>query len=297
LTYPNTLPRTYSPTGKLVDHWSDVRFNSPTHPPRKSERNLIMRRYRVCAVVVAAIVAPAALAQQDPKDLRVLYATDNIDAIQASRRGIEEGGNGRNKEALAQFQAALRHDPKCGPVYYQIAYTQSLLGANDEAIAAYKQAVAGDLNSTQGYRSASAVNLGWHYNRLGNLDESNRWYTRGVLEDFDNRFKNRALAYRSLAINLRAQKRPLPAAIAISQAYDDRARDCDMAMVRQYFDAIGKAEVARVLHVDDSGAKVSGRSEAVDLREAELGGKIEGTVRELLADPRGRFVIATIAEA
>src|SRR5262245_52512049 len=154
-------------------------------------------------VIICGFASPVeSVAQQD---LRTQFGTDNLDAARATQRGIQESGAGRNKEALAQFREAIRHDPKCGTAYFHVAFTQSELGEIDEGIVTYKKVLAGDLNTGQNIRALSAVNLGLTYRKLDQLDDSNLWFTRGILEDHDNRFKERGKAYRNLAMNLRDQ--------------------------------------------------------------------------------------------
>src|SRR5262245_55664097 len=135
------------------------------------------------------ICAPAGVVAQ--QDLRVAYATDSLEAVSALLRGVEEAGAGRRKEAVVQFEEALRHDPKCGAAWFQIAYTHGQAGQTDSAIAAYKKVLADDMHASQGYRALAAVNVGSIYRRLGKLDESNLWYTRAALEEHDNRYRER----------------------------------------------------------------------------------------------------------
>ena len=244
--------------------------------------------------VLVGYAVPAAPAQQD---LRAQFGTESLDAAKAVLRGIQAAQAGKKKDAVTAFDEALKLDPKCGMAYFQKAIAQVDLGDVEEGIASYKKVLADGTSAGGNIRATAATNIGLVYGRLGEFDNSNLWLSRGILEDYDNQFKQRGKAYRNLAINLREQHRQLSAAMAVALAYEDKAPNCDMAMVREFFRTLDNSEAAKLLHFDDGPSEVKPRAEAAVLEEARLEGTIAETVRDLLPDPRGRFVVATVAAA
>ncbi len=205
----------------------------------------------VVAITLVALTAPA-FAQTD---LRAQFATDSLDAAKAIDRGIKASAAGRHKEALAAFQEAVRLDPRCGMAHFQMAIAHADLGEIDEALAALQTVFAPDMRVARNVRAVAATNAGLTCGRLGRLDEAAKWFSRAILEDYDNVYKERAKAYRNLAVTHRQQKKPLAAAVAVALAYEDRAKNCDMAMVRDFFQDVGDAESARILRVDRTPGK------------------------------------------
>lgn len=240
------------------------------------------------------IAVPPAPAQQD---LRVQFGTENLDAARAILRGIQASQAGKKKEATAAFDEAIRLDPKCGMAYFQKGLAQIDLGDVDEGLATYKKVLSDGVSAGGNIRSTAAVNIGLVYAKLGDHDNSNVWLSRGILEDYDNVFKQRGKAYRNLAIGLREQGRPLAAATAVALAYEDKAPNCDLNMVREYFKRLDNSEAAKLLHFDDGASVPRTRTGAAALEDLKVDGAIAEPVVELLPDPKGRYVVATVAGA
>ncbi len=240
------------------------------------------------ALTLAGFTAPV-VAQPD---LRAQYGTDNLDAAKLIQKGIQASTAGRSKDATAAFREAIKLDAKCGMAHFQLALAHGDLGNIDEAIAEYNILFAEETKVTRHLRALAATNVGLTHGRLGKPDEATKWFARAILEDYDNEYKQRAKAYRNLAISLRDQKKPLAAAIAMSMAYEDKAANCDINTVREFFKDIGTTESARILRVDSPPPAAKPRATRPDLEEIKLDVAIEDTIRELLPDPAGKYVVA-----
>jgi hypothetical protein len=139
--------------------------------------------------------------------------------------------------------------------------------------------------------ATAAVNLGITHAIRKENEEAHLWLTRGILEDWDNRYKQRGKAYRNLAISLGVEGRNLAAALAVALAYQDRAPNCDLAMVRRYFAKAEGQEAARLLAFPDKVPDLGKRTQPSRLDPVPLD-KVGDTVTELLPDPEGRYVVA-----
>ncbi|WP_439625022.1 trypsin-like peptidase domain-containing protein [Gemmata sp.] len=251
----------------------------------------MMRSPSAVVLALLGVFMPSpAVAQQD---VRVLFGTDHLGAARAVQRGDQATAAGKHKEAAAAFKDAVRLDPLCGAALFRMALALGDAGDIDEALATYKKVLAADVNATRLTRAVAATNLGLTYGQLGKLDESNLWFTRAIMEDSDNQLRERGKAYRNLAINLRTQKRPLASAVAVAMAYEDKARNCDIAMVREFFRGIGGVETARVLYTEADSPPGKPRADRPELEAVKLDAKLAGVPADLLADPRGRYVIGT----
>ncbi|MBA4191655.1 MAG: hypothetical protein C0467_27055 [Planctomycetaceae bacterium] len=248
-----------------------------------------MRTLQLLAAVFVLTCAAPVAAQTD---LRAQYGTDNLDAAKLIQKGMQASTAGRPKDAIASLREAIKLDPKCGMAHFQLALAHGDAGNIDEAFAEYKVMFADDTRATRNLRALAATNVGLTHGRLGDPEEAAKWFARAVLEDYDNEYQQRAKAYRNLAISLRDLKKPLPAAIAIAMAYEDKARNCDINMVREFFKNIGTAESARVLRVESPPPIGKPRATRPDLEEVKLDVEIDDTIRELLPDPAGKYVLA-----
>jgi tetratricopeptide (TPR) repeat protein len=164
-----------------------------------------MNRYLSCglAVVVALSAAYPTFAQ---RDLRAQFGTESVEVAKTIQRGIEASSAGRSADAQAAFKDAIRLDPKCGMAYFQLALVQGDVGEIEEAIASNQKILGGETTAGRNIHATAATNLGLTFGRLNKLDESNLAFTRGILEDYENQFKERGKAYRNLSLNLRAAK-------------------------------------------------------------------------------------------
>src|SRR5262249_53706443 len=152
-----------------------------------------------------------------------------------------------------------------------------------------------DVARKPGISANAAVNLGLTLARLKKYDEANLWFTRAIVEDEGNAAGQRGKAYRNLGITLRNQDRHLAAAVAVAFAYQDKAPNVDLRMIRAFFENADKQEVARVLHFQEAPPKLAPRGRATDLTPAAAEGAFTEPVTELLPDPQGRYVLAWTA--
>lgn len=245
------------------------------------------------AVVAFVLAATAARGQED---LRAKYATDNPAAARAVDAGIRAAEANRTKEAIAAFREALKLDPKCGMAHFQLALTLGDVGDIEESIAAFKVVFAAETRVGRNVRAVAATNLGLTYAKLDQLDDAVKWFSRAVLEDYDNAFQERAKSYRNMAISLRSQKKPLAAAVAIAMAYEDKAKNCPIDMVREFFKDIDSAETARILALDPPLPAGPWRKDVPKLEAVETEIAAKEAVVDLLADPVGKRVLALVAD-
>src|SRR5262249_46012164 len=108
--------------------------------------------------------------------------------------------------------------------------------------------------------------------------------------------KQRARAYRNMAISLQGQGKHFSAAVAISLAYKDKFPDVNETMLRRFFDKVQDEEYAAILHFDDKLPRLDRRRQETKLTEVSLAAP-EEAITEVLADPQGRYVVAVPAAA
>ena len=225
-------------------------------------------------------------------DLRQEYDTQSLEAAQHIQRGLQLSQNKKHKEAIAAFDEALKLDKQCQMAHFRRALSLADLGNIEEAIEAYKVSLSDAVRRKPNVSSVGAVNLAITYAKLKEYEEANQWFTRGILEDSENRFKQRGKAYRNLAIALGLQHKHLGAAVAVALAYQDRAPGCDLRMVLQYFEKAEGEEVARLLYFADKPPVFARRDIAAKLEPVALDNPITEPVTALLPDPQGRYILA-----
>ncbi len=249
---------------------------------------------RILSVLFLVLLTAGVRAQGDIRDQ---FNTKNLEAAQHIQRGIQLAQSKKGKEAVAAFDAAIKLDKQCQMAHFQRALSQGDLGNIEEAIEGYKTTLSEDVRRTRSVSSTAAVNLAITYAKLKEFEDANLWFTRAILEDSDNRFKQRGKAYRNLAIALTSQGKHLAAAIAIAFALQDRAPNCDMRMVLQYFDKAEGEEVARLMHFPDKPAPFVKRDNPAKIDAVAIDKTITEPVTELLTDPRGRYILALVKDA
>jgi Tfp pilus assembly protein PilF len=249
-----------------------------------------MFRLSTRAAVVALLLLAASARAQEP-DLRTKFGTTSDEAAKNIKEALDLAQAKKPKEALAALDAAVKADKECQMAHFQRALVLGDLGMKDEAVAAYKTCLSDDVRRSPNISAVAAVNLGINYAIRKENGDAQLWLTRGILEDSDNRYKQRGKAYRNLAISLGSEGRNLAAALAIALAYQDRAPNCDKRMVRQFFDKAEGQEAARLLAFPDKVPDVVKRSQAAKLDPVPLD-NVGDAVTELLTDPEGRYVVA-----
>lgn len=77
--------------------------------------------------------------------LKKLFNTsDDLDAVDYYREGVDLLQAGRYHEALTSFRLALREDPKDTAIMQQMAIAHTRIGMTDEAIKTYQAVLAQD---------------------------------------------------------------------------------------------------------------------------------------------------------
>jgi tetratricopeptide (TPR) repeat protein len=182
-----------------------------------------MRLHRI--VLVLVLVSLPSLVFGQGRDLREQYGTRSLEAARQISQAIKLSQAKKLKEAKTAVEAAVKADPRCQMTHFWKGIILGNLGEIDGSIAAYKKAFSDDVVRTRHMASLAANNLAMTYGRLENYEASNIWFTRAILEDSDNKSKQRARAYRNMAISLRGQGKHFSAAVAISLAFKDKFPD------------------------------------------------------------------------
>jgi S1-C subfamily serine protease/tetratricopeptide (TPR) repeat protein len=252
---------------------------------------IAMCRFVAVVFSLACSFLPAPVFAQ--QDLRVRYGTDSVQAAQAIQRGLGLMNMGKDKESIPEFEAALKTDPNCGFAMFQLAMAQGAAGNIESAMEQYKKLFGKDVKTGRNVRAVAATNMGLINAKLGNIDESTLWFSKAIVEDYDNTFKERAKAYRNMALNLRDQKKHFPAAIAVALAYEDKAQNCDINMVRDFFKQVKEEEDSCVLlRFEDDQPLVTPRKEPIDLTPIKIDNIPTDRITEFLPDPAGKYVVA-----
>lgn len=242
------------------------------------------------ALVLLLGIAASALA--DERDLRDRYGTPSLEAARKIDRALELSEARKHRDALAAIEEAIKTDDKCQLAYFAKSVILGDLGEIPESIEALKKSLSEDVRRAPALSAQAAVNLGLTLGKLGEFDESNLWFTRAILEDHQNAAGQRGKAYRNLGINLSNQGRRLAAGLAIALAFRDRAPNTDQKMVRAFLEKAEGQEVARILYFKEQTPKLAKRTQENKLTPVELGGALPDKVADLLADPKGRYLIA-----
>jgi len=258
-----------------------------------------MRRVFQVVVLGALLLGPSrSFAQQD---LRKRFGTRSLTAAKLIAEALGHERAKRPAEGIRALDAALRADPKCEFALYYKALLLGDLGRIPEAISTYERCLS--LTKTGAKRPTSvtihsAINLGLIYCRLKKNAEANRWFTYAIVKDPRDLYKLRWKAYRNMGISLRAQGRHFSAVLAVLLARETNPTRAGVEMVREFLQAVQEDdEVAQVLWFDHETPRTAPREAAKDLTAADLGGEVSEQITALLADPRGRFVVALTASS
>jgi S1-C subfamily serine protease/Tfp pilus assembly protein PilF len=249
----------------------------------------MVRIVRMKAIVVLLVLAVPVSAQ----DLRDRYTTQSLEAAKLIDQTIRLVEAKKSRQALKSIDEAIKADPKCQMAHYWRGIAAYDSGDVEASVEAYKKALSDDVVRNPNISANAATNLALTYARLKEYDDACLWFTRAILEDSGNKFKQRGKAYRNLGITLRNLKKPFAAAVAVAYAYEDEAPNTNINMVREFFGAIGDEEVARILRFSDPVAKLTPRAGKTNLSPATLeGDAVSEAITTLLSDPLGRYVIA-----
>lgn len=250
-----------------------------------------MNILRFAASLTAVLIAVELLPAQS-RDLREVYGTNNLTAAKLIHEANQLFEAGKHKESLLRADAALKLDPKAAHAYFVKALAAGSGGDLDTAVEAYKACVSDKVDRVPRVAAVAATNLALTHAKLGEFETASEWFTRAILEDEENTFGERAKAYRNLALSLRDRGKHLAAFLALCSAYEYKARNIDQRMVREFLDAMTDDEVAPILRFPGEVPKLTPRATATQLTPVPVTGGAAEPVRELFADPAGRYVIA-----
>src|SRR5262245_25914203 len=145
-------------------------------------------------VILTLLLAVATRGTGQQRDLRDQFGTKSLEAAKHIAEAIRLAMAKKHDEALPAIKAALKADPRCQMAHFWHANILRNLGEIPECIAAYKKALADDIPRGSNISAMAAQSLGDIHAKLGKNDEAHVWFTRAVLEDTDNRAKQRGLA-------------------------------------------------------------------------------------------------------
>ena len=226
------------------------------------------------------------------QDLRDRFKTQSIEAAKSIDEAIKLSQAKKPKEALKAIDAAIKADGRCQIAHYWRGNILRDTGDIEASIEAFKAALSDHVNRGPQISASTAFNLALTYARLKENEEACLWFTRAILEDHENKYKERGKSYRNMGITLKNQSRPFSAALAVAFAYEDKALNTPETMVRDFFKEVGQQEVARLLFFRDAPPKLEKRGAGGNLVPVQTESEIPEAVDQLFADPEGRYVIA-----
>ena len=123
--------------------------------------------------------------------LSVVGCGDPADAHRYNSSGVKLFEQGRPEEALAEYNEAIRLDPKCAAAYFNRGQTYFALGHQLEAVRDYTEAIR--LNPQHPYVPLAYSSRAMSYTLLGNDLEAHQDIGRAVELGYDPRLLLRAI--------------------------------------------------------------------------------------------------------
>jgi S1-C subfamily serine protease len=246
-------------------------------------------RFWLSLVLFLAFLARGA-AQQ--RDLRDQFGTTSLEAAKQIAQAIQLSNAKKHKDAQVAIEAALKADPRCQMAHYWRAIILGNLGEIPESMAAYKKCLSDDVRRSQNISANAAVNLAITYGKLDEFEESHRWFTRAIMEDFNNAARQRGKAYRNLGITLTRQGKHLAAAWSMYLAWKDGFPNVNEKMVLDAFEKGQDQEVASLLYFGGKSPKLEKRAQETKLAPVDLKTDIPELIADIYTDPQGRYLIA-----
>ena len=129
--------------------------------------------------------------------------------------------------------------------------------------------------------------------------QANEWFTRAVLLDPMERTSFRGKAYWSLAENLASQNRFSAAAFAANKAYERDPSCVQVEQAQKWIDQMRRSppdgiQILRLSGADGTTLQPRGKIETLQSITLK-GDPIDETIRRLLPDPKGTFVLGLIS--
>jgi S1-C subfamily serine protease/tetratricopeptide (TPR) repeat protein len=252
------------------------------------------RDARFIAIALAGmfifLASPRLRAQADVRDK---YGTRKLDVAEHIDAAIKLAQAKKPDAAAKEVDAAVAGDPACAMAWLWKAIVCNDLGDIDQCIEAYKKCAALDVEPhNQEVTTTAKTNLGLLMGQLKRYDESAYWFGRSIVDDSDDHAKEQAKAYRNLAITFHYQGKEFAAALAAITGHDIDPDRIEEGMIREFFGKAEGMESARVLALEQDLPHLTARPEPGKLREIKADGTGTDRIEQVLADPRGKFVVA-----
>src|SRR4051812_9217495 len=136
----------------------------------------------LAALILLGLLAVPARPQE--RDLRQVYGTRSLEAAKLVHQAAQHLGAKKFKEALAAAEAAVKVEPTCQRAHFIKALALGDLGDIEKSIDAYKVCLSDAVERQGFFSSMAATNIGLTLGKLKEYDESNRWFTRALMEDY-----------------------------------------------------------------------------------------------------------------
>jgi S1-C subfamily serine protease/Tfp pilus assembly protein PilF len=230
------------------------------------------------------------------EDLRKQFDTSNVEAARKIAEAVDRQREGDRAAALRATEEALRADPKSYFALYTRAYLLEELGRIPEALETYEQAI-GAGSAQADVRKLTVVeamlHLGLCLSQLGKYEEGNRWFTAAIMYDPSDSLKRQHRAYWNMSVNQGKRQRRLAAFLTAATAWKRNPDAVKMETLRGLRDNSGGEDTACLLTFEGEMPTVAPR-EHVPLRLLPMDIGRVGKVRQMLPDPRGRYVVMLI---
>src|SRR4051812_29003810 len=121
----------------------------------------------LCLACLGLLLPPLAVSRSSQK---------STEADEAYNRGVSHFGKGDYDKAIADYNEAIRLDPKHALAYYNRGLSYAMKGDHDKAIADYNEAIRLDPKDQSGYqaRGYSFANKGDHDKAIADYNEAIR---------------------------------------------------------------------------------------------------------------------------
>jgi S1-C subfamily serine protease/tetratricopeptide (TPR) repeat protein len=251
-----------------------------------------VRQLLVAAVAAGVILCSFTVGLTQEQDTRKRFGTSSLEAAKQIGRAIQLSGEKKHKEALAAIDAAIKEDGRSQMAYYWKGIILGHLGEVPDSIEAYKKSLSNDVTRSANITASAAINLGLLFGKLNELDESNVYFTRAIMADFNNTSGFRGQAYRHLAVNTERRGQFLASSVALTFAFKDKAKDVNREQITRLFEKAQVQEVARILYFPETTPKLEKRQPETKLSPVKTDGEIPDEINELWPDPQGRYLLA-----
>ncbi|MGB6043958.1 MAG: hypothetical protein WBF93_12435, partial [Pirellulales bacterium] len=227
------------------------------------------------------------------EDLRKRFGTATHAATQQLAIAVERDHQGNRKGALEAVEMALAVEPNSIFALRLKAQMLRDLGNVTEAIAVYRTAISADRRQEVAQRDATILamqELGTLLSRLENYEEGNLWLSKAILSDPANTMNRQFISYRNMSMNWKAQQHGMSAFMTAAMARRLNHEAVTKDELRSLGAAVGSHDMANLLYLGDETPHVEARQHRELVREF-VDTSMMGKVLQILADPRGRYVI------